>query len=206
MVVDLLKFTGRDHPFGNGQGKEVFRKLIDFVDQHPTVRTFGFSLAGIVATDASFPRESVIALAKHLRGEKGIFLTDLYNRDVIDNWNYAAKAKELELADWPYPRHLAGRAFSIVVHGDSTGVDALSGSLSSWLEDMGLLAAGHHSELARYIGYYGSYAESHDALDDDEAVQQEVRLAATSLAEAVKLLRSGEFPQPGEKLKSPRPK
>ena len=118
----------------------------------------------------------------------------------------AAKAKKLELADWPYPRHLAGRAFSIVVHGDSTGVDALSGSLSSWLEDMGLLAAGHHSELARYIGYYGSYAESHDALDDDEAIQQEVRLAATSLAEAVKLLRSGEFPQPGEKLKSPRPK
>lgn len=100
MIIDLLKFSGRDHPFGNGQGKEVFRMLVDFVDQHPTVRTFGVSLAGIVATDASFPRESVIALAKHLRGEKGIFLIDLHNRDVIDNWNYAAKAKEQPIVIW----------------------------------------------------------------------------------------------------------
>src|SRR5262249_31479955 len=30
-------------------------------------------------------------------------------------------AKRLELAGWDYPRHLAGRAFAVVVHGDTAG-------------------------------------------------------------------------------------
>ena len=58
------------------------------------------SLSGIEATDASFPRESVISLAKQLRGEKGIYLTDLHNRDLIDNWSYAALAKAQPLVIW----------------------------------------------------------------------------------------------------------
>ena len=32
-----------------------------------------------------------------------------------------AKAKALELKGWHYPRHLAGRAFAVVVHGDAAG-------------------------------------------------------------------------------------
>jgi hypothetical protein len=28
------------------------------------------------------------------------------------------KTKELELAGWPYPQHLAGRAYGVIVHGD----------------------------------------------------------------------------------------
>ena len=35
----------------------------------------------------------------------------------------AQKAKELELAGWDYPRHLEGRLFSVVVHGDVEGAD-----------------------------------------------------------------------------------
>jgi hypothetical protein len=30
----------------------------------------------------------------------------------------AARAKALELAGWPYPKHLAGRVYGVVVHGD----------------------------------------------------------------------------------------
>lgn len=37
----------------------------------------------------------------------------------------AREAKELELKGWPYPRHLAGRAFSVVVHGDAAGAESL---------------------------------------------------------------------------------
>ena len=33
----------------------------------------------------------------------------------------ARKAKELELKGWDYPRHLAGRLFAVVVHGDVEG-------------------------------------------------------------------------------------
>jgi hypothetical protein len=100
VVVRLRDFTKNAHPFGNSEGKEVFRKLLDFVEQRPDTDVFGISLDGIEATDASFPRESVISVAKQLRGEKGFYLVDLVNRDLIDNWSYAARAKEQPLVIW----------------------------------------------------------------------------------------------------------
>lgn len=99
-VLKLRDFTKNAHPFGNVEGKEVFRKLLDFVEQNPGTEVFGISLDGIEATDASFPRESVISVAKQLRGERGFYLTDLSNRDLIDNWSYAAKAKDQPLVIW----------------------------------------------------------------------------------------------------------
>lgn len=99
-VIALLDFTKNARPFGNIEGKEVFRKLLDFVEQNSNTEVFGISLAGIEATDASFPRESVISVAKQLRGEKGFYLTNLSNRDLIDNWSYAARAKEQPLVIW----------------------------------------------------------------------------------------------------------
>ena len=118
----------------------------------------------------------------------------------------ASRAKDIELAGWDFPRHLAGRAFSVVVHGDSAGAEAVQGALTSWLGDMGLIAAGHQSQLARYVGYMESYAASHDALDNDSGFQEETRNAAHALLEAVKLLRRGQLKQPDAKLREPRPK
>lgn len=100
IVVKLLDFTSSASPFGNIEGKNVYRKLVDFVEEHPRTQIFGISLEGIKATDASFPRESVVSLAKHFRGERGIFLTDLHDRDLIDNWTYAARAKDQPLVIW----------------------------------------------------------------------------------------------------------
>ena len=57
------------------------------------------------------------------------------------------RAKELELEGWPYPRHLAGRVFSVVVHGDAAGAENLRRILSDWLTDIGLIAAGHMAQL-----------------------------------------------------------
>ena len=118
----------------------------------------------------------------------------------------AAKAKQLELDDWPYPRHLSGRLFSVVVHGDSEGAENLRRSLVDWLHSMDLVAAGYKAELDRYIGYYKPYATSHDALDEDEAVQDEVRNAAQTLGEAVLAKRSGHLTMPGHHLEDPRAK
>ena len=100
MIVNLREFTLDDHPFGNVQGKETYRKLAEFIDTHPSYNVFGISLREIEATDASFPRESVIALAKQYRGEKGFFLEGIKERDLVDNWNYAAKAKDQPLVIW----------------------------------------------------------------------------------------------------------
>ncbi len=115
------------------------------------------------------------------------------------------RAKEIELAGWHYPRHLAGRAFSVVVHGDAEGVDTLRRSLVDWLSDMELVQAGRSAILDRYIGYYEPYATSHEALDRDEALQQEVRNAATSLAAEVELIRAGKR-EPDDGIEAPRPK
>jgi hypothetical protein len=115
-------------------------------------------------------------------------------------------AKEIELRGWPYPRHLAGRAYSIVVHGDAAGVETLRRSLSDWLSDMGLIAAGHAALVDGYVGYYEPYATSHDALDRDRDFQEEVRNAARSLVNAVRLLRRGELKKPDGALREPRPK
>jgi multimeric flavodoxin WrbA len=116
------------------------------------------------------------------------------------------EAKALELQGWHYPRHLAGRVFSVVVHGDAEGADTLRRSIVDWLQDMRLVGASPDALLDRYIGYYEPYATSHDALDRDTAVQQEVRNAARILAAAVTLARAGRLPKPDEGIVHPRPK
>ncbi len=115
-------------------------------------------------------------------------------------------AKELEMKGWDYPRHLAGRLFSVVAHGDTAGIETLRRSLYDWLSDIGMIQAGHKAALDRYIGYFGTYAESHLELDKDTAVQEEVRNAARALVEAVRLMRAGKFRQPDAKLEEARPK
>jgi multimeric flavodoxin WrbA len=117
-----------------------------------------------------------------------------------------ALAKKVELDGWDYPRHLAGRAFAVFVHGDAAGAEVLRRSLTDWLLDMELIQAGNAATIDRYIGYYEPYATSHDALDADTAVVQEVRNVARSLMNSVLLLRDGEMRRPDEGLSWPRPK
>ena len=118
----------------------------------------------------------------------------------------ARKAKQLELDGWPYPRHLKGRVFSVVVHGDVEGVENVRRSLADWLRFMQLKPAGPSAELDRYIGYWKPYATSHDELDKDECVQEEVRNAARTLLRAVQEQRAGKLIDGGEGLESPRQK
>src|ERR1043166_1024628 len=97
----------------------------------------------------------------------------------------ARRAKEIELSGWDYPRHLAGRHFSVVVHGDVEGVENVRRALSDWLCFMHLSPAGAKAELDRYIGYWKPYATSHAALDRETALQEEVANAARVPADAV---------------------
>jgi len=115
-------------------------------------------------------------------------------------------AKALELSGWSFPRHLAGRLFAAVVHADSAGAENLRRILVDWASDMHLIPAGAHAEIDRYVGYYEPYATSHEALDRDQAFQEEVRDAARTLMEAVTAKREGRLVTAGAKLKEPRPK
>jgi multimeric flavodoxin WrbA len=116
----------------------------------------------------------------------------------------AERAKQLE-ESWDYPRHLANRVFSVIVHGDSAGAENLRRLLTDWLTDMHLRPAGDIALIDRYVGYYKPYATSHADLDADKALFKEVRNAAHALYEAAMRYRSGERAA-GSELQDPRPK
>ena len=118
----------------------------------------------------------------------------------------AKKAKALEIKGWSYPQHLAGRAYGLVVHGDVAGIEGVRRSLSDWLDWMGLIDAGSRARLDRYIGYFEPYATSHDILDRDKDVHEEVRNVARALVNAVGEARAGRLSAPDAQLATPRPK
>jgi len=117
----------------------------------------------------------------------------------------AQRAKQVELDGWNYPRHLKGRLFAVVVHGDVEGTKDVRRSISDWLKFMEMAPAGPLAELDRYIGYWEPYATNHEALDKDLAMQGEVRNVAKTLLDAV-LLHRDKAQIPGSELKPPRQK
>jgi len=116
------------------------------------------------------------------------------------------EAKAMELRGWDYPKHLAGRVYGVVVHGDVAGIEDVRRALGDWLTWMGLIEAGALARLDRFIGYYTPYATSHRDLDADVGVQKEVEQAGAAVAQAVALRRQGKLPAPGEDMEPPRPK
>ena len=118
----------------------------------------------------------------------------------------AAEAKEIEQKGWDYPKHLAGRAYGVVVHGDVAGIEGVRRSLCDWLDWMGFIDAGAKARLDRFIGYYESYEASHETLDADANVQEEVRNVARAVAKAVSELRAGRLTTSDAGLQPPRPK
>jgi multimeric flavodoxin WrbA len=102
------------------------------------------------------------------------------------------EAKALELKGWPYPRHLAGRHFGVVTHGDSIGAETMRRSLVDWLTDMSLISAGGMAETDGYIGYMRPYATAHEALDEDKASGRGAECSACT--------RQGREPSSGRKI------
>ena len=117
-----------------------------------------------------------------------------------------ALAKALELKGWDYPRHLAGRLYALVVHGDAVGAENVRSVLDDWLSDMHLEPASAQAMIDRYIGYMAPYATSHEALDRDTAVQEEARNVARILVDALKLRHAGKLEIAGREVEDPRPK
>ena len=115
------------------------------------------------------------------------------------------EAKAIELKGWDYPKHLKGRMFAVIVHGDAVGAERVCGALHDWLMDLELVPAGATALLDRYIGYYEPYATSHEALDKDDAFMEETKNAARTLLEAVNEMRRGRR-EPGRECPVPRKK
>ena len=116
------------------------------------------------------------------------------------------RAKQLELEGWSYPKHLKGRAYGLVVHGDVAGIEGSRAALADWLDWMGFIEAGAQARLDRYINYYAPYATSHDALDEDKGMQAETDNVARAVINAVTAIREGTLRRPDDALTPPRAK
>lgn len=100
MELRLRDYMAADDGWGHEEGHRLYKKLLDIVERNPDEVIFRLSLKGVSRTDTSFPRESVVELARRFRGQKGFCLTDVSNEDLIDNWDAAALKREQPLFVW----------------------------------------------------------------------------------------------------------
>ncbi len=98
--IQLRDFMARDDGWGHEEGHKVLLALLKAVEAQPTIKIFRISLEGVKRTDASFPRESVLELARRYRGKKGFCLIHFTNKDLLDNWDAAALKKDQPLIVW----------------------------------------------------------------------------------------------------------
>lgn len=100
MNICLRDYMNSDDGWGRVQGHQTYERLRTVVESHPTESIFRISLDGVRRTDISFPRESVIELAKSYRGRRGFCLTDLSDIDLLENWDAAALRREQPMMVW----------------------------------------------------------------------------------------------------------
>ncbi len=100
VTIRLRDHMDHDDAWGHAAGQDVFGRLLAVLRAHVGTMMFRVSLAGVTRTDASFPRESVVRLAKQFRKEKGFCLVDAADSDLLDNWDAAAQKQEQPLVAW----------------------------------------------------------------------------------------------------------
>jgi hypothetical protein len=100
MQIALRDYMPGPDGWGYIMGRQVHEKLRAVVETHPVEIVFCISLSGIEHTDASFPRESVIELARSTRSQCGFCLIEATDPDLLDNWDAAALKREQPLLVW----------------------------------------------------------------------------------------------------------
>jgi hypothetical protein len=98
--VRLRELMTESDGWGVEEGREVYHKLLDRIETHPSALVFRISLAGVRRTDVSFPRESVVELAVRFRGQKGFSLWDVTDENLLENWDSACNKREQPLFVW----------------------------------------------------------------------------------------------------------
>src|SRR5688500_15903590 len=100
MRIRLRDLMNDEDGWGHEQGREVHQRLLESIQSHPSARVFQISLDGVKRTDASFPRESVLEVARRYRGHRGFCLVDVADSDLLENWDAAALRVHQPLVVW----------------------------------------------------------------------------------------------------------
>ena len=100
MLIPLSSLAGKTDLVGSTLGRQVFDKLRDIVVENSHQRLFSLSAKGIRVSDATFARDSVLALARQYRGHRAFCIVDINDQDQLDIWSYAADNQGQPLMAW----------------------------------------------------------------------------------------------------------
>jgi hypothetical protein len=96
-ILKLRAFMERGEGWGRAEGREVYLKLIDFIENHAGVLVFKVLLEDIQRMDISFASETIVEVARRYRGNKGFCIIDPQNPDLLENLEAAAQRKDQPL-------------------------------------------------------------------------------------------------------------
>jgi len=99
-VLPLISYMDRPEGWGRSQGREVYQRLLGFVEDHAGTVVFRVSMKDVKRVDISFASETIIELARRFRRTKGFCLVDLTDPDMIENIDAAGEKKEQPVLVW----------------------------------------------------------------------------------------------------------
>jgi hypothetical protein len=99
-VLALVEFMDRPEGWGRDQGREVYQRMLRYVEDNAGTVIFKVSMKGVRRLDISFASETVVELARRYRGKKGFCLIDLTDKDLIENLDAAAEKKSQPILVW----------------------------------------------------------------------------------------------------------
>jgi hypothetical protein len=99
-VLALRAYMDRPEGWGRSQGRQVYQRLLQFVEDNPGTVIFQISMKGVKRIDISFASETIIELARRFRRTKGFCLIDLTDPDMVENIDAAGEKKEQPMLVW----------------------------------------------------------------------------------------------------------
>ena len=99
-TLPLRQFLERSDAWGREEGREVYPKLLEARERTPGAVLYRIDLTGVARLDASFPRESFVALAKRYAGEKAFSISGAANMDLLENVDAAAHKLGMAMVVW----------------------------------------------------------------------------------------------------------
>jgi len=99
-VLPFCKFMDRPEGWGRIQGRQVYQRLLLFVEDNPGTLVFQISMKDVHRVDISFASETIMELARRYRRARGFCLIDLTDSDMIENIDAAGQRKEQPMLVW----------------------------------------------------------------------------------------------------------
>jgi hypothetical protein len=99
-MLPLREFMGRSEGWGRNEGRNVYQRMLEYVERNPGTIVFKVSMKDVKRIDISFASETIVELARRYRRTKGFCVTDLSDEDLIENLDAAAVKKDQPILVW----------------------------------------------------------------------------------------------------------